>query len=822
MKFIIWQYTIGWRWYWKRVWFNLKRLFHFFSFGILLKTLLAPWKRLTVGGGVGFDIKKFFEDLSFNAISIVIGAIVRSVLIIFCLIIGILYLIVSVPFFIVWLVVPFLGWGYYERDQKRSINILKNIEKRIKSNPSQAAKIIFTSEPGNFVRGRMEKKIDEIIMSITITPESFKDFDSSSFEKIMSWFLSKNDSVEAAFQKLEMTKDDVILAAKWWDKRQLFWGLNEQQRWSLGRPGIGWGLLFGYTPNLDKYSEDLGVKQSFSHHLIGRDPIVKRMEQVINGGKNILLVGDPGVGKMTVVYEFAERAITGKLGRKLAYKKLVLLDYQMAMAGAGDKDFKKKILADLMEEAKAAGNILLVIKDLFRITNADFEGNDYADVVTKALERGRLGMIALTGRVEYERFLANDSRILKTFEVIEILPPNKDEAMLILMQAVNEVESKMKIKFSVQAMKQILEGSDKYITETPFPEKALELMDQVAINKTSDGTLVTADEVNKTLSEKTGISINRLTEGEKEKLGNLEKIISKELIGQNIAIEWIAKSLRSRIAAAKNENRPVGSFLFLGPTGVGKTQTAKVLADVYYASRKSILRFDMAEYVGEEGLMRLVGSVDKNQPGIMTTEIKNRPASLLLLDEIEKAPPEIYNLFLTMLDEGYINDAKGNKVICRHLFVVATSNAGAKFIREQVMKGIKGEELQKRVVDFVQSQGIFSPEFLNRFDGVVVFEPLEGKDLVSIAVLMLRDLRSNLLEKNINISFDDNVAGKIAKDGFNIEFGARPMRRIVDLILGDLIGKAIIENKVLPGDKIKVVGGEGKNEYRIEKIKLVS
>jgi len=681
-----------------------------------------------------------------------------------------------------------------------------------------AGEIIFGSEPGKFLMGRMEKQIDEVVASITIKPEDLSDFDGSSFEKIVTWFLSKGDKAEAMFQRLEISSDDVILAAKWWDERQLFWSETEQKKWSLGRPGIGWGLLFGYTPNLDKYGDDLGLEQSFANHLIGREEVVKRMEKVINGGRNVLLVGKPGVGKMTVVYEFAERAITGKLGRKMAYKKLVLLNYQMAMAGIGDKDSKKKVLSSLMKEAEAAGNIVLIMKDLFRITSADFEGNDYADVISSVLERKKLTIIALAGSVEYERFMASDQRILKDFEVIEIEAPTKDDAMAILIQATNETESSTKIRFSSSAMNQILTGSDRYITEIPFPEKALELMDQVATAKADDGTLVTVDDVNKTLSEKTGISISRLTEGEKQKLGNIEEIISKELVGQEMAVTSIARSLRSRMVSAKSEDRPVGSFLFLGPTGVGKTQTAKVLADVYFGSRKDILRFDMAEYIGQEGLMRLLGSVENNQSGLMTTEIKNKPASLLLLDEIEKAPPEIYNLFLTMLDEGYINDAKGNKISCRNLFIVATSNAGAKFIREQVLGGVKGEELQKSVVDYVQKEGIYSPEFLNRFDGVVVFEPLEGNDLVSVAKLMLKELQDNLLKKNINVSFDDSVAEKVAKDGFNIEFGARPMRRIVDLVLGDLLGREIIANNILPGDKVKLLAGTEKDQYSLEKV----
>ena len=819
MKFIVWHYLRGWKWFWKRAAFNFRKLWHFFSLGILVRTLFSPWKRLTaVGSSNAFDIKKFFEDLSFNIISTGIGFVVRVVLIIFTLILSLFYLMILVPYFLIWWIVPIFGWGYYKNDQKRVGSLLKNIEKKIKNNPDRSSKIIFESEGGLFIRSRLEKNVDEILLSIKVKEDSLDKFDSSSLEKIIEWFLGQDKAREREFQKLEMSGQDLILAAKWWDRKQLLWREVEDEKWSLGRPGIGWDLLFGYTPNLDKYSRNLGRKQDFSDHLIGREKVVKKIEKVMNGNNNVLLVGDPGVGKMTVVYEFAERAITGQLGRNLAFKKLIALDYQRAMAGSGDGDFKKMVLSDLMREAEAAGNIVLVMKDLFRITSNDFEGRDYVDVMDSVLERNKLKMIALVGRNEYERFLAKDKRVLENFEVVEVLPPSKEEAMLILMRASIKVEREMKVKFSVQALREILDGSDKYITETPFPEKALELMDQVALGKKEEQLLIGKKEVLETLSEKTGISLNKLNEGEREKLANLEEIISKKLIGQETAVQLIAKSLRSRVAAVKSDQRPVGSFLFLGPTGVGKTQTAKVLADVYFGSQKSILRFDMAEYVGREGLSRLIGSIDNNQPGVLTTAISNRPASLLLLDEIEKAPKEVYNLFLTMLDEGYINDAKGNKVDCRHLFIVATSNAGSKFIREEVMNEVTGEELQKKVVDYVQKEGHYSPEFLNRFDGVVVFKPLSSQSLIKVAGLMLEDFKENLLKKNINISFDESVARKLAKDGYNVEFGARPMRRIVDLVLGDFIGTAIIKQEIMAGDKIMLMGGESKDEYKLKKL----
>lgn len=819
MEFIVWHYLTGWKWYWKRFWFNLRRLEHYFSFGVLIKTLLAPWKRMrVVDDEVGFDIGKFFENLSFDLISIMIGAIVRLGLIIFFVILVVVYSAWSMVWFLVWWVIPIFGWDYYKLDKENLGGVLQTVENNIKNNPQIAAQIIFESGPGKFVLGRLEKDASEIVKKIQISQSDLNDFDCSSMEKLVKWFLGKDVNVETELHKIETNVEELVLAAKWWDRRQFFIGEKEMDKWELGRPGIGWGLLFGYTPNLDKYSEDLSIKQIFSSHLIGREKIVERMEKTINSGKNILLVGDPGVGKMTVVYAFAEKAITGKLGKELVYKKLVLFDYRMAMAGAVDSDVKKKILTKLMGEAQMAGNIILVMKDISRITNAEVEGNDYTDVIEKSLNGGRLKIISVVDRVSYERFLSNDRRILKDFEVIEILPSSKEEAMLILMQAVDVVEQKNnKIKFSIQALRQILEGSDKYITDTPFPEKALELMDLVVENEMIDGSFVTVNEVNKVLSEKTGISVVRLTELEKEKLTNLEDIMGQSLIGQKTAIELVAKSLRSRVVAVGNEKKPIGSFLFLGPTGVGKTETAKVLANVYYGTKDSILRFDMAEYVGNEGLERLVGSVTNNQPGMLTKEIKNKPASLLLLDEIEKAPKEIYNLFLTMLDEGYINDSSGDKVICRHLFVVATSNAGATFVREQVKNGIIGEELQKSVLEYVQKEGIFSPEFLNRFDGVVVFEPLTGDNLVLIARLILEGLKQNLSRKGINLDFEENVVEKLAKDGYNVEFGARPMRRIVEMVLGDLIGVEILKNKIQSGDKIKLVVSE-ENKFVIEKM----
>jgi ATP-dependent Clp protease ATP-binding subunit ClpC len=352
-----------------------------------------------------------------------------------------------------------------------------------------------------------------------------------------------------------------------------------------------------------------------------------------------------------------------------------------------------------------------------------------------------------------------------------------------------------------------------------FPKKPSNFLNAVITFKQQNGgNLINVDDTNAVLAEKTGISFSRLTQSDKDRLGKIEELIHERLIGQSAAVDLISKTLRAKTIGVVKEKRPLGSFLFLGPTGVGKTETAKVLANVYFGSEENILRFDMAEYSGTEGLERLIGSLSKNQPGSLTTAIKNRPSSLLLLDEIEKANKDIYNLFLALLDEGVMTDAFGKKIVCRNIFVVGTSNAGAEYIRKLVGKGVKGEELQKQVVNYVLEKEIFSPEFLNRFDGVVVYEPLEEADLVKIAGLMLNDLRDNLKEKNIFLQVTDDVCKKLAIDGFDPAFGARPMRRIVNISIGNSISKAMIDGSVDDGSRIRLIPGKAREEFIVSSV----
>ena len=410
---------------------------------------------------------------------------------------------------------------------------------------------------------------------------------------------------------------------------------------------------------------------------------------------------------------------------------------------------------------------------------------------------------------------------MKFFTKVEAKAPDYEQAGQILIEVSDGLEIKKEILLTTPVIRKILEGSDRYITDTPFPEKALELMDALIIYKEENGGgAILLKDVDAILSEKTGISFNDITQERKVQLTNLEAVIHERLINQNPAVDLIAKSLRAKTLDIGGQKKPLGSFLFMGPTGVGKTQTAKVLSNVYFGSEASMLRFNMNEYSEREGLERLIGSAVRREPGDLTTEIKNHPASLLLLDEIEKAPREVLNLFLGLLDEGEITDAMGRKILCRNLFVVATSNAGTENIRQLLAKGVNPADLQKLTLDYVLKERIFSPEFINRFDGVVVYTPLTEDQLREVARLKLIELAENLKKKNIYLEITDELVDKVAKDGYSAEFGARPMERVINLTIGDVISRAFLKDELASGDRITLVPEDGQNEYKIQKTTL--
>jgi len=819
MKFLAWHYSEGLIYYLNRWVYSLRFIEHYFSIPLLIKTLFYPWKRLeSEDTGPGFSISRYFENLSFNFISRLIGAMVRTVLI-FAGLFMIAFVFVGGGLgIILWAIIPLLGIPPYLRYQKRPDKYIHDLLLKAKESGDPYS-ILFSSDPGNFFLDHLGTNFDEFKKITHISSDTLKSVKADSLTDLIELFIDKKVWLEEDLRRNRLTAEDLLSCAKWWNSLRSHEAELNGDSEDLGRPGIGIDLLFGYTPVLSQYSIDLSIQRSFSHRLIGRDAVVERMDRVLSKGSNLIITGQPGVGKKTVVLEFAQKSISGALSPKMSYKRVLELDYNVLLSDSFDLNQKKARLAQIFSEASRAGNIILLVKDLHRLTNPEVEGYDFTDIFEDYLDKKNLKIMVLSTPQEYERYISSNMRLRKFFETVEVEPVDKKTAFEIMIEDAKNIEYRDKLTITLPAMRKIIDESDRYITDTPFPEKALELLDAVVTYRSKKGgSVVTYDDANLILSEKTGISFSAMTKEEKTKLINIEEMIHKRLVNQETAVSLIGKSLRGRSVGAVKEERPMGSFLFLGPTGVGKTETAKVLARVYYGSESSILRFDMADYAGREGFERLVGSINKNVPGALTTAIKNKPASLLLLDEIEKATTDINNLFLTLLDEGVISDAFGRKINGRHLFVIATTNAGAEHIRELVSKGVRGEELQKNTIEYVLEAGIFSPEFLNRFDGVVVYEPLSQEHLKSVAKLILEDLASSLKKKDIYLEIRDDTTAKLAQEGFEPAFGARPIRRIVDLHIADIIGKAILEDKIKPGDKISIFPTEKKLEFYLEKV----
>ncbi len=813
MGYFFWYYQEGVFLLIKKWILFLKSVIYYFSPLHLLKSLFAPWKRMVITyEEAGFNLQKYIEVITFNFISRFIGAFVRFFLLITGLLVFVICFVMGallIPFYLL----PFWGIPDYQRYHLRPEVYLS---KFFRDKNEENFRNFFARDAGKFFLDHIGISLDDFLSVTNVNPSLFAEMPVDSFEKLVSYLVSNKVWNDDFFIKLGISPEDFVKVAAWWDN------LAKQKSGVMEKPsypsGLALELLTGYTPELNKYSTDLTAPLDFSERLIGRSSVVERMERSLSAGRSIFLSGPSGIGKKTIVLEFARKSSRGELGRPMAYKRILEFDYNLLLAESIDLNAKKAKLDQIFQEASYAGNVILVIRDIHRITNLSFEGYDFTDVFERYLEKGRLLIISILTTKDYERFVSQNLKLRRFFDLIEAEQPTKEEAFEIIINLAAKYEKEKGVVIPIFVLRKILEESDRYVTETPFPEKVLELLEAVVVYCLQKKNFVIGiADVDVVLTERTGIPFE-VTRSQKDKLSNLEEIIHERLVDQELAVSLIAKTLRSKTLKVVDDRRPIGSFLFLGPTGVGKTEVAKILSRVYFGSESEIIRFDMAEFAGREGLERLIGSLSLNQPGLLATSIKKNPASLLLLDEIEKSSREIMNVFLSVLDEGSFTDVFGNKIVCRNLFIIGTSNAGAEYIRQLVSSGVPKEKMQKQVVDYVLKENIFSPEFLNRFDGVVVFNPLSPSDLEKIASLMLSELADNLKNKGLGVEIAPEAVKKLALEGYQPEFGARPMKRIINLVLGDLFGKALLNGEIKSGDRIRLTAREAHEEFVIEKI----
>jgi len=594
---------------------------------------------------------------------------------------------------------------------------------------------------------------------------------------------------------------------------------------------------------------------------------------------NPCLIGEPGVGKTAIAEGLAQKIVEGNIPEILNDKRVVALDISSMVAGAKYRGEFEDRLKKAMEEIRKAGNVILFIDELHTIVGAGAaEGAiDASNILKPSLARGEIQVIGATTLNEYRKHIEKDAALERRFQPITVGEPSKEEAVEILKGVRDKYEAHHRVKITDDALEAAVKLSDRYITDRFLPDKAIDLVDEAASrvrlktftappdiknmeerveklskekedsirhqefekaakirddeqklkteldkirdewrqrNQTTTDT-VTADEIGDIVASWTGIPVKKLAEEESERLLKMEGTLHNRVIGQDEAVKAIAKAIRRGRVGLKDPKRPVGSFIFLGPTGVGKTELCKALSEAMFGDEKSLIRVDMSEFMEKHSISKLVGSppgyVGYDEGGQLTEKVRRKPYCVLLFDEIEKAHPDIFNILLQILEDGRLTDSQGRLVDFRNTIIIMTSNVGARTITEPKRLGFSVardesaknyEEMKGNVMGELKKT--FRPEFLNRIDDIIVFHPLTEDNIKEIVRLMLEVLIKRLKQNEIEMEINEETMAHLAKKGYDPMFGARPLRRAIQSILEDRLAEEMLEGKIKAGDSIKI------------------
>jgi ATP-dependent Clp protease ATP-binding subunit ClpC len=575
------------------------------------------------------------------------------------------------------------------------------------------------------------------------------------------------------------------------------------------------------TPTLDHFSHDLTLAAKYGRldFCLGRNKEIQAIFEAFSSGQcGVLLVGETGVGKKTIIGGIAQLMVSEEVPSFLKDKRLLEIDVSRLVSGANPSVAQERLL-NCISEANRAGNVLLYIaniENIVGISAGQEQSLDIADVLAEAIMRRHIYCISTVSSSNYARYIDGQA-IGETMTTVGVKEPTENKAIQVLESKVSELERYYQILFSYGAIEQAVKLSVKYLHDKFLPAKALELLKaaaSIAVKKSSGKEKLTceAEEVALAISDILGIPIAKITEDEGEKLLNLEMEIHKRMIGQEEAVKAVSASLRRARTAVSDNQRPIASFLFLGPTGVGKTELAKTVSSIYFGGEQYMVRIDMSEYQRPESVRKLIGDVDGTL-GYLTEAVRKKPFSLILFDEIEKAHPDILNLFLQLLDDGRLTDGQGRTISFSESIIIATSNIGANYIQEQIKKETSIEEIRKELVDNMLSQHM-RPELINRYDGIIVFTPLSEEHIVKIATIMLKEIKMHLKEKGILMKADKEGVLVLAKEAYDPKFGARPLRRLLQEKVEDIVANMILASKIKRRDTV-IINNLG--EIEVEK-----
>ncbi len=562
------------------------------------------------------------------------------------------------------------------------------------------------------------------------------------------------------------------------------------------------------TPFLDMVSQDITKSAVYNRlpMLIGRKKEVNEIFRSIEGGnRSVVLVGEPGTGKNTIVSGIAQLMVEERVPDILKDKRLVKLSIPHIVSAQGGSGAEERILIALQEVARS-GNVVIVIEGIEQMFKGAVSGIDLSTVLASELDKGYTFVIATTNPRAYTQVIEGSALGQKMQKVI-IDEPDRDQAIQVLESKIGTIENKNRVIFTYEAIATLVDLSIRYIHDVFLPEKSIHLANEAGLmvgQQGKDWAHVTKEHIAKLISEKTGVKVTHVGKKEGAELLNLEERIHRRVIGQNDAVSAISSALRRARVELRAENRPIANFLFLGPTGVGKTELAKATAEVYFGQEDNMIRFDMSEYQTPESIQKLIGG--SGQVGLLTEAVRKDPFSLLLLDELEKAHPDILNIFLQVMDDGRLTDGTGRTIDMTNVILIATSNAGTQYIQDAVERGEQHDQIKDHLINN-ELKTVYRPEFLNRFDGVMVFKPLTMEDVIKIAHLMIKKVEDRLEAKGINFKANDQAVAELAKLGYDPKFGARPLRRVIQEEVDNAVAEFLLRGEIGRRDTLVLQSG---------------
>lgn len=594
------------------------------------------------------------------------------------------------------------------------------------------------------------------------------------------------------------------------------------------------GILAQYGRNLSQE-----VKNGKIDPVIGREPEIERVVQILGRRtkSNPILLGEPGVGKTAIAEGLAQRIHNGDIPELLQDKQVIALDMGSLLAGTRFRgDFEER-LKGVVEEVRKSGNIILFIDEIHTLVGAGSMGGamDASNLLKPALARGELQCLGATTLDEYKRHIERDAALERRFQPVMVGEPTKEQAIEILRGLKATYEDFHQVKYDQKALEAAVNLSSRYINDRFLPDKAIDLLDEAGsrthlryslqskspaevseesplINPESLIPVVDAEEIAQIVAAWTGIPVTQLTETESESLLNLEYQLHERIIGQQEAVNAVSRAIRRARVNLKNPNRPIASFIFAGPTGVGKTELTKALAKLLFGSESSMIRLDMSEFMESHTVSKLIGAppgyIGYNEGGQLTEAVRRQPYRVVLFDEIEKAHPDVFNLLLQLLEDGHLTDSQGRRVDFKNTLIIMTSNIGSKVIEKggnslgfeiaDDLAQSRYQQISNRVTEELKQY--FRPEFLNRLDEIIVFRQLTREEVTQIADILIADLAKQLTEKGISVEVTAAFKDLVINEGYDPSYGARPLRRALTRRLEDSLAVAMLSGKVNSGD----------------------